>query len=53
MKTLDPTVILHALVAVAGIVAYTVLTATGHDGNTVLVAALAYGGGATVQKVTS
>lgn len=41
--------LIHALVAVVGIGAYVVLLLTGHDGNVVLAAALAYGSGATVQ----
>ena len=48
MKTYIP-LILHAIVVLAGVVAYTVLEATGHSGNTVLGAVLAYGTGAGIQ----
>lgn len=44
------TAILHAGVIGVGIVGYVVLTATGHDGNAVLAAALAWAGGAGVEK---
>jgi hypothetical protein len=43
---------IHGLVALAGIAAYVIVTVAGHDGNAVLVAALAYGGGAAAQKAT-
>lgn len=44
--------LIHSVVAIAGIIAYIVLTLTGHDGNEVLVASLAYGGGAAIQAKT-
>src|SRR5205814_1807976 len=43
-------VLVHAGVAIAAIVAYTVLTALGHDGDVVLAAGLAYGSGAGIQR---
>lgn len=45
--------ILHSAVLIVGIIAYVVLTALGHDGNTVLSATLGYAGGAGVSKVAS
>lgn len=41
--------ILHTVVIVAGIISYTLLTITSHDGNTVLAAVLAYATGAGIE----
>ena len=45
--------ILHMLAVVAGLICYTVLTALGHDGTSVLSAALGYGGGAMAERTAS
>ncbi len=45
--------ILHSVIVIVGIVAYAVLSATGHDGNAVLTAVLGYAGGAGVSKASS
>lgn len=45
--------ILHSLLVIVGIVAYVILTSTGHDGNAVLTAVLGYAGGAGVSKASS
>lgn len=45
--------LLHGVVVLAGVVAYTVLTALGHDGNIVLASTLAWAGGGAVQAKLS
>lgn len=50
MSSTQITALVHSLVVVAGIAGYVVLTATGHDGNAVLAAAIAWGSGAGVEK---
>lgn len=47
------TTLIHAGVVLVGIVAYTVLTALGHDGNPVLTAAIAWGGAAVTDRAIS
>lgn len=42
--------LIHAFIVLAGIVAYTVLTAIGHDGNPVLTASIAWGGAAVTDR---
>lgn len=41
---------IHLIIVLAGIISYTVLTMTGHDGNLVLTATVGYGSGVAVQK---
>jgi hypothetical protein len=53
MSTPTAALIVHAVVVVAGLVAYVVLTATGHDGDLALASALAWAGGATVDRATT
>jgi hypothetical protein len=45
-------VLAHTIVLIAGIIAYSVLSLTGHDGTAVLTAVLGYGGGVGVSKAT-
>lgn len=53
MSSQTLTALVHAVVVVAGIAGYVALTATGHDGNPVLAAALAWAGGASVDRAVT
>lgn len=43
------TTVVHAAIVAIGLAGYVILTATGHDGNPVLTAALAWGGAAATE----
>jgi hypothetical protein len=42
----------HTSVLIAGIISYSVLEITGHDGTLVLTAVIGYGGGVGVSRAT-
>ena len=49
MSSQTLTTVVHAGIVAIGIAGYVILTATGHDGNPVLTAALAWGGAAATE----